>query len=170
MGKSLRTVCKSDSLPSVKTIFNWFRTNEGFLQQYTRAKEESADAHSDEMLDIADDGTNDWMDVWNPRTQEYDRVLDREHVERSKLRIDTRKWLVSKLKPKKYGDKLDLTNNGKDLPTPLLAGLATDLHALPAEETPMSDDEAIARAAGTEPSTPTLSRTSRSSSSSALPR
>lgn len=54
-GYSLRTVCAADDMPSVKTIFNWFRTYPDFLQQYTRAKEESADAMADEVIDIADD-------------------------------------------------------------------------------------------------------------------
>jgi len=99
-GMSLRKVCKPDHLPCVKTIFNWFRTQEGFLQQYTRAKEESADALTDEMLDIADDGTNDYT-----VDKDGKDVLNTDHIQRSRLRIETRKWLASKLKPKRYGDK-----------------------------------------------------------------
>mgnify|MGYP000518903851 CR=1 FL=1 len=61
-GDSLHTVCHADDMPCKATIFNWMRTNEAFLDQYTRAKQESADALTDEMLDIADDASNDWMD------------------------------------------------------------------------------------------------------------
>lgn len=104
-GQSLRTVCKSDDMPCKATIFNWIRTNEDFLDQYTRAKQESADALTDEMLDIADDSTNDYMTKSNEDGSEYEAV-NAEHIQRSRLRIETRKWLSSKLKPKKYGDKL----------------------------------------------------------------
>jgi len=91
-----------------------------FLKQYARAKEESADALAEEMLEIADDGRNDWMarnggtdDEGNARENTY--VLNGEHIQRSRVRIDTRKWLASKLKPKKYGDRVDLTNSDGSL-------------------------------------------------------
>lgn len=110
-GKSLRTVCKPNEMPHISTIFNWFRNYPDFLEQYTRAKQESADAMADEVLDIADDGTNDWMTV-HKYGGEY-QVVDQEAVQRSKLRVETRKWLMAKMKPKKYGEKLDLTSDGK---------------------------------------------------------
>lgn len=78
-----------------------------FLKQYARAKEESADAMAEEMLDIADDGTNDWMARSEQRGGGYE--LNGEHIQRSRVRIDTRKWLASKLKPKKYGEKVEHT-------------------------------------------------------------
>jgi len=111
-GKSLRTVCSANHLPCVKTVFNWFRTKDGFLQQYTRAKEESADALTDEMLDIADDGTNDWATQQLGEDGPEVEVLNKEHIQRSKLRIETRKWLASKLKPKRYGDKTTTEHTG----------------------------------------------------------
>lgn len=122
-GVSLRTVCKGEGMPSLQTIFNWFRTKQGFVEQYTRAKEESADALADEIMDISDDGHNDWMSVWYGETEV--RKVDNEAVQRSKLRVDTRKWIASKLKPKKYGDKIDMTTNGKDIPAPIYGGNAT---------------------------------------------
>lgn len=122
-GKSLRTVCKVDDMPCLQTIFTWFRVYPQFLEQYTRAKEESADAMADEVLDIADDGTNDWMTI--KRGGEDVEVFNNEAVQRSKLRVDTRKWLMSKMKPKKYGEKLDLTSDGKVLPTPIYGGNST---------------------------------------------
>ena len=111
-GKSLRTVCRAEHLPCVATVFNWFRTKEGFLEQYTRAKEESADALTDEMLDIADDGTNDWSKQQLGEDGPEIEVLNKEHIQRSRLRIETRKWLASKLKPKKYGDKVTTEHTG----------------------------------------------------------
>jgi len=127
MGQSLRTICgnedddpKRQYLPSVRTIFSWLRTNEIFLQQYTRAKEESADAMADEVMDISDDGHNDWMERRYGKDKVW--VENGEAVGRSKLRVETRKWLMAKMKPKRYGDKLDLTSKGEALPVPLLGG------------------------------------------------
>jgi hypothetical protein len=102
-------------MPCVKTVFNWFDRYPEFLQQYARAKEESADALSDEMLDIADDATNDWMERLGDDEKPVSWAINGEHVQRSRLRIETRKWLASKLKPKKYGDKLAL-GGADDLP------------------------------------------------------
>ena len=113
-GISLRRVCSMESMPSKTTVLRWIRDNEDFRSQYTRAKEESADAHADDMIDIADDGTNDW-------TEKLDKdgnptgvmVADQDHINRSRLRVDTRKWIAAKLKPKKYGDKVEHEHSGK---------------------------------------------------------
>ena len=102
-GLSMRTVCKPDSMPNKATVFKWLRTNEEFNDQYVKAKNESADALTDEMLDIADNANNDWMEN-NGDSEGYRQ--NGEAVQRSRLRVDTRKWLASKLKPKKYGDKI----------------------------------------------------------------
>jgi hypothetical protein len=105
-GKSLRTICKADDMPSIATIFNWHRSQSGFLEQYTRAKEEQADTLSEDIQEIA----------VKTLKGEYD-------PQASRVAIDAYKWTASKLKPKKYGDKIDHTTNGKDLPTPILASL-----------------------------------------------
>ena len=113
MGESLRTACKADGMPCVSTVFNWFRVHPKFLEQYARAKEESADAWVEEMLDIADDGTNDWVEKNDKNGDHIGWALNGEHVQRSKLRIDTRKWAASKLKPKKYGEKVTTDHTGE---------------------------------------------------------
>ena len=102
-GDSMRTVCKPDHMPNKATVFKWLRTNQQFNDQYVKAKEESADTLTDEILDIADNATNDWMEN-NGDSTGY--KMNGEAVQRSRLRIDSRKWLASKLKPKKYGDKI----------------------------------------------------------------
>lgn len=96
-------------MPSVQTVFSWMRKHPEFLEQYARAKEESADALADEILDIADDSTNDTVE-----TEDGVRV-NHENIQRARLRVDTRKWIASKLKPKKYGDKLAV-GGADDLP------------------------------------------------------
>lgn len=65
---------------------------------------------ADDLLDIVDDGTNDF--VARERDGERIMVVDHEHIQRSRLRADTRKWLLSKALPKLYGDKLDLKHSG----------------------------------------------------------
>lgn len=90
-GKSLRSICAKDGYPVKSTVFLWLRDHPEFAEQYTRAKEESADYLAEEMLEIADDITED--------------------SQSRRVRVDTRKWIASKMKPKKYGDKLDV--NGK---------------------------------------------------------
>lgn len=111
-GISLKTVCKSEDMPSTQTVFTWMRTQTGFLDKYERAKEESADALIEDMLDIADDGSNDWIEKNDPNNPGYS--LNGEHVQRSRLRVDVRKWAASKLKPKKYGDKIQQEHTNPD--------------------------------------------------------
>lgn len=115
-GYSLRTICKPDDMPSVVTILTWLREKPSFLTQYEKAKEEQADALAEEMLDIADDGTNDWMVKTGKGGESVGWQLNGEHVQRSRLRLDARKWIASKLKPKKYGDRIltDVQNLGRD--------------------------------------------------------
>lgn len=107
MGESLRTVCAPDDMPAVSTVFVWFQKHPEFTEQYTRAKQESADAMAEEILDISDNGSNDWMErnFGNERTW----ITNGEALQRSRLRVDTRKWLMAKMKPKVYGEKLDLS-------------------------------------------------------------
>ncbi len=103
-GISLRTVCKADDLPCAVTVFSWMRKYPEFLNQYTRAKEESADAMGEDILDISDNATNDYMEQNDPDNPGY--RVNGEHIQRSRLRVESRKWLMSKQKPKKYGDKI----------------------------------------------------------------
>lgn len=115
LGKSMRTICEPAEMPAIRTVFYWFRTNELFLQQYTRAKKESTSAHEDYLIDIADDGRNDFMEDKYMKGKTPGYQLNGENIQRSKLRVDTRKWLMSKLEPKKYGDKLDVVSDGEKL-------------------------------------------------------
>lgn len=99
-------------MPSASTIFVWIQRHTEFAEQYAKAKQEAADAMTEEMLDIADEASNDWMETHDPDNPGF--RLNGEHIQRSRLRIDTRKWLASKLKPKKYGEKVDHTVGNAD--------------------------------------------------------
>src|SRR6185312_6405316 len=99
-GESVRQICSDPEMPCMTSVFNWLRKHEDFVKQYARAKEAQVEALGEDLLDIADDGTNDWM-TRKFGDQEVE-VVNNEAIQRSKLRVDTRKWLMSKLAPKKY--------------------------------------------------------------------
>ena len=109
-GESLRAICASDDMPAKATVFRWLASDATLSDQYARAREAQADAIFDEILDIADTAVNDWMEVHGQDDTAY--KLNGEHIQRSKLRIDARKWMAGKLRPKVYGDKIDLNHSG----------------------------------------------------------
>lgn len=130
-GQSMRKVCENDWAPDKASVFRWLRKYPEFCDQYTRAKEESADSMSDDMNDIADDARNDWMERLDEEGKPKGWQVNGEHIQRSRLRIETRKWLASKLKPKKYGDKTTLAGD-PDNPIQVLNHTVEFLGAPPA--------------------------------------
>jgi hypothetical protein len=114
-GESMRAISRDETMPAMSTLFLWLRTHEGFSEQYAKAKEESADALVEDMLDIADNQVSQPL-VVNGKPVEIDGRLietkDGPSVQHAKLRVDTRKWAASKLKPKKYGDRLETHHSG----------------------------------------------------------
>lgn len=109
-GESMRSISRDDSMPAMSTLFLWLRTHEIFSEQYAKAKIESHSALFEEIMDIADDGTNDWMERNAKDNEGY--ILNGEALQRSRLRVDTRKWALSKIIPKKYGDKIMTEHSG----------------------------------------------------------
>jgi hypothetical protein len=91
-GQSLRSICAAEAMPNKSTVFRWLAADEAFRDQYARAREAQADALFDDILDIADDGTNDYMTKTNADGSEYE-AFNAEHIQRSKLRVDARKWM-----------------------------------------------------------------------------
>lgn len=104
-GETIRDICALEDMPSVTTFFKWLREHENFAKQYARAKEIQAELFISEIVDIADDGRNDWMEK-KLQSGEIVEVANHEHIQRSRVRIDSRKWLASKFMPKKYGDRI----------------------------------------------------------------
>ncbi len=111
-GESLRSVCKDDDMPNQTTVFKWLANSDVLSKQYARAREAQADAIFDEALDIADDSRNDWMERNDPENPGW--IANGEHIQRARLRIDTRKWMAGKLRPKTYGDKIEVDNTSSD--------------------------------------------------------
>jgi hypothetical protein len=112
-GKSLRSILFEEDMPDKSTVFRWLRIHKEFSDNYANSVEERTLALGEEIIDIADDGTNDYMTITRGDTS-YN-VEDREVTNRSKLRVETRKWLMSKMQPKKYGDKMDVTSKGEKI-------------------------------------------------------
>jgi len=113
-GKSMRYISRMDGMPASATLFRWLREKEAFREQYAQAKVESAEAMAEDIIDIADDGTNDYMERMDEEGNAVGYKFNGEHVQRSKLRVDTRKWLMSKMMPKKYGDKQQVDHTSTD--------------------------------------------------------
>ena len=99
-GESLRDICADDEMPARSTVFKWLDENKAFSDQYVRAREAQADLLAEEIIQIADDGANDTY------VTDSGEAVNHDVIARSRLRVDARKWMASKLAPKKYGDKV----------------------------------------------------------------
>lgn len=99
-GESLRAICASDDMPARTTVRGWvIQDIEGFADRYASARDAGLEEMAEDLLEIADDAAQDVA------MTEKGPVVDHEHIARSRLRVDTRKWLLSKRLPKAYGDK-----------------------------------------------------------------
>ncbi|MNK88055.1 hypothetical protein D3C87_1080050 [compost metagenome] len=110
-GKSLNSICASDDMPHKATVFRWLSSHDEFRDQYARAREAQADVLFDEILDIANtpvEGTKTKLD----KDGEVVEISKGDMIEHRRLQIDARKWMAGKLRPKVYGDKLDVDLTG----------------------------------------------------------
>ncbi|WP_262269762.1 terminase small subunit-like protein [Microvirga yunnanensis] len=105
-GETLREICRSEHIPSRSVIHKELLEDEAFADQYARARELQLDMMEDELLEIADDANNDWMERHDKDGNSIGWVVNGEHIQRSRARIETRKWIMSKRAPKKYGDRI----------------------------------------------------------------
>lgn len=126
-GRSLRDVCRDEGMPSEAMVRRWAREDAEFGAQYARAREIGYHAMADELLEISDDGQNDWMERNGEDSDGWQ--VNGEHLQRSRLRVDTRKWLLSKALPKIYGDKIDHTSSDGTMTPKCLdvSGLPTEV-------------------------------------------
>lgn len=99
-GESVRAICRDKKMPSASTVFYWLLDDDkqAFLEQYETARNTQAENMFEELLDIAD---------------------TEQDIQKARLKIDTRKWYLSKVLPKKFGDKIDMTSAGEKV-QPLL--------------------------------------------------
>lgn len=107
-GESLTAICKDDGMPAESRVREWVIDNrEGFAAEYARAREVQAEHLFDEILAISDDGRRDYTE-----DEDGNPVVDHDHINRAKLRVDARKWYLSKVLPKKYGEKQQVEQSG----------------------------------------------------------
>ena len=112
-GRSLTAILKTEErgdLPSKVTFFEWLKEDEELTNQYARATEVRADIIFDDILAIADENTND-----TSINENGIEVVNNDVIQRSRLRIDARKWVLSKLNPKKFGDQTAVTSGGEKI-------------------------------------------------------
>lgn len=108
----IHAICKSEGMPSPSTVFKWLSENKDFSDMYTRAKEAQADFMADEMLKMADEYRKTEIKY---QSGQGSSTTIQDNVQRSKLQVEARKWLMAKLHPKKYGDKMDVTTDGEKI-------------------------------------------------------
>ena len=107
-GSPLAVICRQIQVDE-STVYDWKNANEDFSQRFARGREIGFDAIAAETLAIADDGTNDYAPVGDEGAVAYNA----EHVQRSKLRVETRLKLLAKWDPKRYGDKQQVEHSGQ---------------------------------------------------------
>lgn len=107
--ESLRAICDAVGVPA-GTFLGWVADRPELAEHYARAKRMQAEAMAAELLAIADDSSNDTI-----LTKDGNEVANAEWIARSRLRVDTRKWILSKMLPKVYGDKIAI-GGADDLP------------------------------------------------------
>ncbi len=95
-GESVLQISKRPGMPAQSSIYLWLSQHEEFSEKYRRARETQADYYADEMVGIADTC-----------------IPDSAEVAKAKLQIDARKWYVTKIAPRKYGDKIQTEHSGE---------------------------------------------------------
>lgn len=114
-GESLRRILKDEGMPSMPTVMRWALNIPEFESKYARARQMQAEVWADEMIDIADDAVNDYMEKKNKDGDAVGYELNGENIQRSKLRLEQRRWYAEKLRPKVYGPKIAV-GGAPDLP------------------------------------------------------
>ena len=112
-GESLRSICERKGYPSRHAVFRWISSNDEFRDQYAKARELQAEYYLDEIIDIADDGTNDYYEKEGKDGSTF-MSFNGENVQRSRLRVDTRKWAMERMAAKKYGPQQKVDHTSSD--------------------------------------------------------
>lgn len=113
-GESLRSICLHEAMPGKSTVFQWLAVNADFADQYARAREAQADSLFDEILHIAD---NPLIGEKTKETSDgKSETTTGDMIEHRRLQVDARKWMAGKLRPKKYGEKLQHTGADGESP------------------------------------------------------
>jgi hypothetical protein len=108
-GESLRAICRDENMPARSTVSKWVTQNtDGFADQYARARDEGLDVLADDILEISDESGAKVVH----QGEQTDVVMDAATIARNRLRVDARKWYLSKLAPKRYGERQTVEHEG----------------------------------------------------------
>jgi terminase small subunit-like protein len=108
-GLSVRKICAQEGMPTCSTVYRWLIENQEFSEQYAKSKESQAEGYAEEIIDISDEIPIRTVCDPDGGTSE---AIDSAGVARNRLRVDARKWIASKLLPKKYGERIGLDHSG----------------------------------------------------------
>jgi len=120
-GRSVRSIIKDPGMPGLTALYEWIENDELKAKQYARACKIRADLIFDEILDISDNTGNDLITLDNGK-----EVVNHEVINRDRLRVDSRKWMLARMNPKKYGEKIEIDN--KNLPKSAPTFIFTNLN------------------------------------------
>lgn len=114
-GRTITSICREEKMPSIKTVFSWLNDRlpsfkKDFLKSYLIARQIQGEVVADQAMDIADDGSNDtYYDI--DKKGNRIKKIDYDNIQRSRLRVEHKRWLASKLYPRKFSDKLQLAGD-----------------------------------------------------------
>lgn len=114
-GESLRSICRDPKMPGLTTVCSWIvdDEHEEFQKRYTRARQAQAELLADDITEISDDSRNDWVEDHDKEGACVGYKLNGDHVQRSKLRVESRKWIAARLLHR-YADKQRHEHTGAD--------------------------------------------------------
>jgi hypothetical protein len=142
-GRTVRDICRADGMPTGATVRQWvIEDRDGFAEPYRRARESAYHDMEAELLEIVDDGRNDWMER-RTRAGGRETVLNRENIQRSRLRYDARRWLLSNALPKRYGNRIaaEAKDEASNPWVEFLKLIDGKTRGLPSEDQPIDERE-----------------------------
>jgi hypothetical protein len=147
-GRPLDEICDAPDMPAASSVRHWVKDDrEGFTARYWQAREFGCQTIADQTLPIVDDRRNDWI-VRHREDGTTEKILDPERINRARLRFQARRWLLSKILPKKFGDRPEPKapqDNDADVPE-MMKLLDGRTRGLPSEDEPL--DETDMRSSG----------------------
>ena len=111
-GTSLKRICEAENTPDKKTVYMWMRTNEDFRNNYAQATLDRTEAQLEELNELGAESIQTALSTGDKRAGAV--------VQAYKLKADNMKWVMARMKPKKYGDKIDMTTDGKAITVELV--------------------------------------------------
>ena len=111
IGETLTEICRTPGLPSTATVYRWKRENPEFCKDYALARVDQMEAWSDDIITISDDSSMDTVTKRDPKGREFE-AIDHENIQRSRLMVETRKWIMAKIAPR-YADKIAHEHSGE---------------------------------------------------------